>query len=481
MKITVATDLPRAVRAVVTIDPPRRSKTKEAAESPTGVVELRGSKKTGSASEIAASLRLGGDLAIAESLRRAGGTILRWARSNRFESVAIDTATLATARRKTSAQDASAALAEGVLLAQYVFANYKREAASKSALPMQVTIVVAGELAAARRRLAEVETIAAGTNLAREIAHEPPNELTPTSLAARAKKLAREAGLTCTVLTERQLNEMKAGAILAVGQGSDAPPRMIVLSYAPRGASKTARPVALVGKAITFDTGGYSLKDKDGILGMKFDKCGGMAVLGAMWAIGKLKPKVPVIGVIAAAENMISGGAYRPDDIIRTLSGKTVEIVSTDAEGRLVLADALTHAQRKFKPRAIIDLATLTGGVVVSLGTVRAGLMSNDDKLVAALTQAGDRVHERLWRLPLDDEYQSLIESPDADMKNSGGRAAHAVLAATFLKQFVDDDQPWAHLDIAGTATTDKDLPYFGKGATGFGVRLVVEYVRSLL
>lgn len=480
MKVAVATDLPRAVSAVVTIQSPHRSKTKEATEAPTGVVELRGSTKTPQESAIAGSLRLSADVPVAEALRRAGGAILRWARSNRFASVAIDATNLAKAPLKTSPGDACAPLAEGVLLSQYAFANYKREAAAKSGHPKRVTILVAGELAAARRKLAEAETIAAATNLAREIGHEPPNELTPASLATRAKKLAREAGLSCTVLTERQLKEMKAGAILAVGQGSDAPPRMIVLSYTPPRTAKTARPVALVGKAITFDTGGYSLKDKDGILGMKFDKCGGMAVLGAMWAIGKLKPKVPVVGIIAAAENMISGGAYRPDDIIRTLSGKTVEIVSTDAEGRLVLADALTHAQRKFKPRAIIDLATLTGGVVVSLGTVRAGVMSNDDKLVAALTEAGDRVHERLWRLPLDNEYRSLIESPDADMKNSGGRAAHAVLAATFLKQFVDDDQPWAHLDIAGTATTDKDLPYFGKGATGFGVRLVVEYVRSL-
>lgn len=480
MRVSVSTELPRAISALVTIEPPLRNTGKKATEPPTGVVELRGSTKSGRSTAIAASLRLGGDLPIAEELRRAGGTMLRWARSHRFESIAIDTSNVPSARLKTAPEDACAAIAEGALLAQYAFANYKREAASKTALPKRLTIVVAGELAAARKKLADAETIAAGANLARDIAHEPPNELTPASLAARAKKLAREAGLSCTVLTERQLKEMKAGAILAVGQGSDAPPRMIVLSYHPPRTSKATRPVALVGKAITFDTGGYSLKDKDGILGMKFDKCGGMAVLGAMWAIGKLKPKVPVVGIIAAAENMISGGAYRPDDIIRTLSGKTVEIVSTDAEGRLVLADALTHAQRKYRPRAIIDLATLTGGVVVSLGAVRAGLMSNDDKLVDELTEAGERVHERLWRLPLDEEYEALIESPDADMKNSGGRAAHAVLAATFLKQFVDDDQPWAHLDIAGTATTDKDLPYFGKGATGFGVRLVVEYVRNL-
>ncbi len=213
---------------------------------------------------------------------------------------------------------------------------------------------------------------------------------------------------------------------------------------------------------------------------MKYDKCGGMTVIGVLQAAAALKIKTPIVGVIAAAENMISGSAYRPNDIVKTMSGKTVEIISTDAEGRMVLADALTYAQKHYKPRALIDLATLTGGVVIALGSIRAGMFSNDDRLAAALAAAGERVHERLWRLPLDDDYLELIKGDDSDLKNTGGRSADPVIGGMFLKQFVDEKVPWAHLDIAGTATTDKDQPYCPKGATGFGVRLLIDYLEGL-
>ncbi|HNB53345.1 MAG TPA: hypothetical protein PK530_15445, partial [Anaerolineales bacterium] len=267
-----------------------------------------------------------------------------------------------------------------------------------------------------------------------------------------------------------------AGEIVAVGKASDPPSRLIVLEYPGDG---QANPVVLVGKAITFDTGGYTIKTREGMVGMKYDKCGAMAVIGLMQAAAQLKLSTPVVGIIAAAENMIAGNAYRPNDIITTLSGQTVEIISADAEGRMVLADALTYACRSFQPRAVIDLATLTGGVGVALGEVRAGLMANHDALAEALFQAGERTYERLWRLPLDDEYLDLIKGDDSDFKNSGGAKASAIVGGMFLKQFVPADIPWAHLDIASVAFPDKAGPYRPKGASGFGVRLLIDFLQT--
>jgi leucyl aminopeptidase len=256
---------------------------------------------------------------------------------------------------------------------------------------------------------------------------------------------------------------------------------LIVLEYQPPAGKEAAQPVALVGKAITFDTGGYSIKTTLGMVGMKYDKCGAMAVIGTMVAAAKLKLGTPIVGVLAASENMISNISYRPNDILKTLSGKTVEIISTDAEGRLVLCDALAYAQQTFKPRVMIDLATLTGGVVTALGSTRAGLFSNRDEVASALFKAGEQTHERLWRLPLDEEYFEIIKSTDADMKNSAGVAkASPIVGATFLKQFVNDETPWAHLDIAGVSDWDSEMPYCPAGASGFGVRLLIEYLRGL-
>jgi leucyl aminopeptidase len=238
--------------------------------------------------------------------------------------------------------------------------------------------------------------------------------------------------------------------------------------------------VVLVGKAITFDSGGYSLKNAENIQTMKYDKCGGVTVLATLQAAAELGLSTPLVGIVAAAENMVSDKAYRPDDILKTLSGKTVEITTTDAEGRLVLADALTYAQQKYQPRALIDLATLTGAVVVSLGHVRAGLFSNNDALAGQLFSAGEHTHECLWRMPLDDDYAKLIQGDDADLKNTGGREGGCIIAGAFLKEFVKDETPWAHLDIAGVADLAKDGPYSTKGATGFGVRLLVEYLENL-
>jgi leucyl aminopeptidase len=273
---------------------------------------------------------------------------------------------------------------------------------------------------------------------------------------------------------------MGAGAIVAVGQGSATPSRMIVLEYQPP-AGGDAQPVALVGKAITFDTGGYSIKPTLGMVGMKYDKCGAMAVLGAIIAASRLKLNLPIVAVIAAAENMISDVSYRPNDILKTLSGKTVEIISTDAEGRLVLCDALTYAQQTYHPRALIDIATLTGGIVTALGSNRAGLFSNNDELANALFTAGEATHERLWRMPMDEEYFEMIKSLDADMKNSAGAPkASPIIGATFLKQFVEEKTVWAHVDIAGVSDWESEKPYCPAGASGFGVRLFIEYLRGL-
>ena len=407
----------------------------------------------------------------AETIRQAAGIAARWMRSRSIHKAALDCSTIAS----LGIDRALAAACEGLLLGDFTFERYKSNPSKRK--EAQVAILVDRIRAADRRALAIATATCAGTNLARRVSHEPPNELTPVSLAAEARKLAATWKLKCCVLTESQMARLKMGGILAVGKGSAAPSRLIVLEY---GGRSSGPPVVVIGKAVTFDTGGYSLKSTDTIVGMKYDKCGGTAVLGLMRAIGELKPKCRVIGIIAAAENMISQAAYRPDDIIRMMSGKTVEIISTDAEGRLVLADALTYAQRTYRPRVMIDLATLTGGIVVALGRVAGGLFCEDDRLRAALVESGQRTHERLWPMPLWEDYDQLIRSDDADIKNSGGRWGHPVIGGIFLKSFVDSKIPWAHLDIAGMAKVDEAKPYCPKGATGFGVRLLVDYLIRL-
>ncbi len=407
-----------------------------------------------------------------ETFRRAGGAIAKWTTKNKVTSAGIETASFSDF--ELAPEQIAFALAEGLLLGSFRFDRLK----SKKDEPTPATISFLDESFASI--LAQATIICEATNLTRAWAHEPANVINPVTLAERVQELAKEVGLKCTVLDDKQLAEMGAGAIVAVGQGSQTPSRLIVLEYQPPVKSE-AQPVALIGKAITFDTGGYSIKTTMGMVGMKYDKCGAMAVIGTMVAAAKLQLGTPIVGVLAASENMISNIAYRPNDILKTLSGKTVEIISTDAEGRLVLCDALAYAQQTFKPRVMIDLATLTGGVVTALGSTRAGLFSNRDEVANALFKAGEQTHERLWRLPLDEEYFEIIKSTDADMKNSAGVAkASPIVGATFLKQFVNDETPWAHLDIAGVSDWDNEMPYCPAGASGFGVRLLVEYLRGL-
>lgn len=405
-----------------------------------------------------------------ESVRRAASLLVRWLAYNRIEAVGIEL----TESGLTSPENV-AALAEGMLLGDYRFETYLSNAS-----PSSINVTLLTEKTAVYEQVLHRTTIVCeAVNLARTWTNEPANVINPVTLAERAQNLAAEYGLTCTILDDKQLREMGAGAILAVGQGSNTPSRLIILQHAGK---KQEKPIALVGKSLTFDTGGYSLKGSEAMLGMNIDKAGAMAVFATLIAAARLKLKTPVVGVLAAAENMISAYAYRPNDIIKTLSGKTVEVLNTDAEGRLVLADALTYAQRQFAPRVLIDLATLTGGVVTALGSVRAGMFTTDDELAEALFQSGERAYERLWRLPLDPEYADLVRGDKADLVNTGmpGRKASPIVGAIFLKQFVDNGQPWAHLDIAGVADTEKRMPYCPKGATGFGVRLLIDYLTHL-
>lgn len=414
----------------------------------------------------------------AEVLRRAGGSLVKWLEKNNVHTAGISFSGLSSL--DMAAEIAFSAFVEGLYLGAFQFTKHKSVQPERPKLQID-WLLSADELAqtdALVSLIARVKHLTGAVNLSRSWAHEPPNIINPVTLAERLGQLASKEGLRFKVLDHRQLEEMGANAILAVGKGSQTPSRMIILEYP--GADPEAKPVILVGKAITFDTGGYSTKDPQGMVGMKYDKSGGMTVIATLIAAARLGIKTRLVGIIAAAENMISGEAYRPNDILVTLSGKTVEVISADAEGRLVLCDALTYAQSTYTPQALIDLATLTGGVVVALGKLRAGILGNHQGLIQKLIESGERTHERLWQLPLDDDYFELIKGDDSDFKNSGAREAHATIGGIFLKQFVAEDVPWAHLDIAGVASIDKDQPYCQKGATGFGVRLLIDYLESL-
>ena len=321
----------------------------------------------------------------------------------------------------------------------------------------------------------EAKAVAAGIRTVRDLGNAPPNLATPTFIGHRAEEVAKEVGIKCTVYGRKEIEKMKMGGLLAVNRGSAEEPRFIVLEYAPR---KAAKHVALVGKGITFDSGGISIKPSERMEEMKFDMCGAAAVIGTIQAAAMLALPVRVTGIIASTDNLPSGSAYKPGDIITTMSGKTIEIVNTDAEGRVILSDALHYAS-ELKPDHIIDYATLTGACVVALASEAAGLFSNNDELAQKLIECGERVGERLWRLPEWDDYKELIRSEWADMKNSGGRWGGAISAALFLKEFVNCPS-WAHLDIAGTAYTEHETAREGRGATGAGVRVTVAFLESL-
>jgi leucyl aminopeptidase len=328
-----------------------------------------------------------------------------------------------------------------------------------------------------RMALKEFNTIGEAISYAKNIANQPPNVITPAALAREAVELGRKFKLGVTVWDEARLRKEGFGGVLAVGDGSGNKPRFIRIDY--KGGRKSAPPICVVGKAITFDSGGISIKPSDRMDEMKFDKCGGVAVLGIMRAVAALKLKHNIMGLISSAENLPSSTSYRPGDLVKNLSGKYIEVLNTDAEGRIVLSDALTYASR-LKPRAIVDLATLTGACVVALGNEAAGLLGNSDRLIDQLRRAGERTGERAWPMPLYTEFCEKVKSDIGYVKNTAGREAGTSTAAAFLQAFVENGVPWAHLDIAGTAWTTKEEPHRAKGATGFGVALITEWLRTL-
>ena len=367
-------------------------------------------------------------------------------------------------------------IVEGAQLSMYSFDKYKKEKSEKTP---DLSLLFA-DPQKIREVISKTQIVSEGTEYARDIANLPPNECAPSQLASFAKSLASKNKLKCKVFSKNELKQKKFGGIIAVGQGSKNEPKLIVLEH-NRG-KRSDKPIVIVGKAVTFDTGGISIKPSEKMDEMKFDKCGGCTVLGIMKAVSELKLPINIVGIIPSVENMPGGESYRPGDIIRLYSGKTAEILNTDAEGRLILADALSYGIKKYSPKIIIDFATLTGACIVALGNNVAGLVSYDKKLAEKLKASSEKTSEEVWQLPINDDYMDMIKSNVADMRNIGkGRAAGTITAAAFLANAVDDT-PWAHIDIAGTAWTQdatKEKPYNPKGATGFGVRLILDYLSS--
>ena len=378
---------------------------------------------------------------------------------------------------RLDAAETTRLVAEQLSQADYKYDAYITVKKDEKSGPINAALIPVNGFDARRVREIEQEAraISEGVRTVRDLGNAPANLITPTRLAERAEEVSKVVGIKCTIYDRKEIERMKMGGLLAVNRGSDEEPRFIVMEYAPRKAKKH---VALVGKGITFDSGGISIKPAEKMEEMKFDMCGAAAVIGTMEAAAKLAIPVRITGVIPSTENLPSGSAYKPGEIVTMMSGKTVEIVNTDAEGRMILGDALHYASQ-LKPDHLLDFATLTGACVVALASEAAGLFSNDDELARKLIKCGERVGERLWRLPEWDDYKDLIRSDWADMKNSGGRWGGAITAALFLKEFVNCPS-WAHLDIAGTAYAEHETARESRGATGAGVRVTVAFLQSL-
>jgi leucyl aminopeptidase len=369
---------------------------------------------------------------------------------------------------------AAAQLAYGAALRSYRFDKYRTKQKPEQKPSLEIITVASDAPGDAKKAYRGLGAVAEAVVFTRDLVSEPANELYPESMAERAAGLA-EFGVEVEVLDEPRLRELGMGALLGVAQGSGRPPRVVVMQY-NGGAAGTA-PVAFIGKGVTFDTGGISIKPAAGMGDMKWDMAGAGVVVGLMRALAARKAKVNAVGLVGLVENMPSGTAQRPGDIVRSMSGQTIEVLNTDAEGRLVLADVLWYCQDRFKPRLMIDLATLTGAVIVALGNEHAGLFANNEELAERLIAAGNAIGEKVWRLPLSEGFDRSIDSDAADMKNiAGDRGAGSSIGAQFLKRFVND-VPWAHLDIAGVAWSKKDAPTVPKGATAFGLRLLDRFV----
>ena len=376
---------------------------------------------------------------------------------------------------KPVAPESASLVALGLAMRGYRFDTYKTRQDKKPPARVKVRIQVADPRAAARCWRAE-QAVADGVEFARDLVNEPANRLGPVEFADRLKALG-EIGVDVKVLDEKALARKKMGALLGVAQGSRRPARVVVMKW--KGGKARQRPLALIGKGVVFDTGGISIKPSAGMEDMKGDMGGAAAVVGAMRALAGRKAKANVVGIVGLVENMPDGNAQRPGDIVTSMSGQTIEVINTDAEGRLVLADIMTLIQRTEKPRAMVDLATLTGAIMVALGKEHAGLFSNNDDLAGQVLAAGAGTGEKVWRLPLGKAYDKLVDSRFADMKNVGGRWGGSITAAQFLQRFVEDDRPWAHIDIAGTAMASPSTDTNRSWASGFGVRLLDRLVRD--
>ena len=405
-------------------------------------------------------------------LRKLAGAALRYLKARSVKNFAL------LVRENHATEESAQAIAEGALAANFETDKYKTDKKNGKNVD---TVLVAGfsdaERAAGEKALSKGRIIADAQNFARDLINEPSNKLSPRILAEKAEAMAKEASLAVQILDEKKISELKMGALLSVAQGSVEPPRVMVVTYTPAHPKPGAPVIGLIGKAVTFDTGGISIKPADGMEKMKYDMAGGATMIGAMRAIAMLKPKVKVTAIICATENMPSGKAQKPGDVQIAMSGKSIEIINTDAEGRLVLADGLCYA-RQLGCTHLVDAATLTGAVVVALGYVNAGIFASDDQMYERFANANKQAGEKMWRLPLDDEYKEVIKSNIADMVNSGGRYGGAISAAMFLKEFAEDT-PWIHLDIAGTAWTEEAKPWIAKGPSGIALRSLVEFVKG--
>ncbi|WP_457573773.1 leucyl aminopeptidase [Desulfolithobacter sp.] len=413
------------------------------------------------------------DSARREQLRLAGGTAARKGSSLKAREMVV---VLPDSVDLPSRQVAEC-LTEGLILGNYRFDKYKSNSDDENgARPVERFILHPGGHgeSAVRKGMARGRHAALAACTARDMANEPGNGWTPERFALYGNRLAREYGLRCQVLDKQEMEKLGMGGILAVNQGSATPPRLVILEYRTRKKNPT---LMLVGKGLTFDSGGVSLKPASGMEEMKYDMCGGAAVMAAMEAIAQEKPAgINVVALVPATDNMPSGTAIKPGDIITHYNGKTSEIINTDAEGRLILADALAYGVEKFKPDGVVDLATLTGAVIIGLGHHHTGLLANNDQLAGQLQRAGELAGEPLWRLPLGKEYRKQLKSEVADLKNTGGRPAGTITAACYLEEFVGE-VPWAHLDIAGTAWNFTEKSYIPKGPSGIGTRTIINLV----
>ncbi|MBL8697375.1 MAG: leucyl aminopeptidase [Alphaproteobacteria bacterium] len=403
-------------------------------------------------------------------LQRLGGLVT--AHLNRLGETTATVAIDAIADANPTAPTMAAQFAYGARLRSYRFDKYRTREKPEHKPTLRSLALAVEDQAAARKLFAPLSRVADGVHATRDVVSEPPNVIYPATFAERCKQL-EELGVKVEVLDEKQMAKLGMGALLGVAQGSAKPPRIVVMQWsgAPDAADK--RPIAFCGKGVTFDTGGISLKPAAGMEDMKWDMAGAGAVLGVMTALAGRKAKVNAVGVVGLVENMPDGNAQRPSDIVTSMSGRTIEVLNTDAEGRLVLADVCWYTQDRFKPKAMIDLATLTGAIIIALGHEFAGLFANNEDLAAGLLAAGRATGEKLWRMPLGDVFDRQIDSDAADVKNiAGDRAAGSTIGAVFIQRFVND-VPWAHLDIAGVAWSKKDHATTPKGATAFGVRLL--------